>query len=280
MKKVGILYHPLNDSAHSWAEEINSSLSSTGIVTWVCSAWEEKRARSLLNGTELILSIGGDGTILRAAQVVMSTGVPITGINLGNLGFMTELAIDDLKFPLHELLQGNGWLDQRAALEATAPPVKESESPRTFYALNDVVLARGAIVRMVTIATSVDDETFTNYRADGLIIATATGSTGYSLAAGGPILNPQAREMLLTPILPHLSRPQSLVLPESSTITLTLKSANQATMSIDGHINLPVSTGETITVKRSAHTINFLRAYPENSFYTKLEQKLRGKRIR
>lgn len=280
MKKVGILYHPLNDSARLWAEKLLNSLSAAGIITWVCSAWEENKARHLLNGTELILSIGGDGTILRAAQVVMSTEIPITGINLGNLGFMTELTIDDLKTPLNELLQGNGWLDQRAVLEATVPPGKDSETPRTFYALNDVVLARGAIVRMVTVETSVDDETFTNYRADGLIIATATGSTGYSLAAGGPILNPQARDMLLTPILPHLNRAQSLVLPESDTITLTLKSANQATLSIDGHINLPVSTGETITVKRSTHTINFLRTYPENSFYIKLEQKLRGKQIK
>jgi NAD+ kinase len=275
MKKVGILYHPLNDSARLRAEHLNLSLPADGIATWVCSAWEEKRARSLLNGTELILSIGGDGTILRAAQVVIGTDIPVTGINLGNLGFMTELKTDELTTRLPELLQGKGWLDQRAVLEAVIP--QEKEAPRIVCALNDVVLARGAIVRMVTIETSVDGEPFTNYRADGLIIATATGSTGYSLAAGGPILHPQATEILMTPILPHLSRSQSLVLPESSAISLTLKSTNQATLSVDGHINLPISSGEIITVKRSTHTINFWRALPKNSYYVKLEQKLKGK---
>jgi NAD+ kinase len=276
MKKIGILYHPLNDSARLRADELHKSLSAEGITTWVCSSWEEKRACSLLDGTDLILSIGGDGTILRAAQVVMGTNVPITGVNLGNLGFMTELSTDEINTRLHELLSGNGWLDKRAVLE-TAIPDKETGTLKIVYALNDVVLARGAIVRMVTIDASIDNEPPTTYRADGLIMATATGSTGYSLAAGGPIMHPQADEILLTPILPHLSRSKSLVLSKTVKISLTLKSANQGTVSIDGHINLPVSTGETITIKRSKNTVSFLRSYPESSFYVKLEQKLKGK---
>ncbi|MBN1368223.1 MAG: NAD(+)/NADH kinase [Dehalococcoidales bacterium] len=275
MKKVGILYHPLNDSARLKAEELHNYLSATGIATWTCSAWEEKKARSLLDDTGLILSIGGDGTILRAAQVVIGTEIPITGINLGNLGFMTELKTDEINTRLAALLQGEGWLDKRTVLEAAVPAEKATGLMRTVYALNDVVLARGAIVRMVTIETTVDNEPFITYRADGLIVATATGSTGYSLSAGGPILHPHATEILMTPILPHLRRAQSLILPESTVIALTLKSANQATLSIDGHINLPVSTGETITIKRSTHTVSFLRSYPENSYYVKLEQKLK-----
>ena len=135
MKKVGILYHPLNDSARFRAEELHRSLSSGGTATWVCSAWEDKRARSLLTDTELILSIGGDGTILRAAQVVMGTGIPITGINLGNLGFMTELKTDELDTRLNDLLSGNGWLDKRAVLEAVIPPDKDTNTSRTPFTL-------------------------------------------------------------------------------------------------------------------------------------------------
>ena len=276
MKIIGILYHPLNNAAHLRADELHKSLLSEGITAWVCSAWEEKKAYSLLDGTELILSIGGDGTILRAAQVVMGTGVPIIGINLGNLGFMTELRADEINTRLKDLLRGNGWLDKRAVLEAVIPD-KESGTHKTVYALNDVVVARGAIVRMITVEISVDREPAATHRADGLIVATATGSTGYSLAAGGPILHPQSPDILLTPILPHLSKTQSIVLPKTSIIALTLKSANQGTVSIDGHINLPVSTGETVTVKHSKNTVSFLRSYPENSFYAKLEQKLKGK---
>ncbi len=277
MKKVGILYHPLNESARVFAEELHSSLPMTGILTWVSSAWEEKKARSLLNGTDLVLSIGGDGTVLRAAQIVNGTDIPITGINLGNLGFMTELKTDEIKPKLYDLLSGNGWLDKRSILEAVIPAEKGSDSVRTVFALNDVVLARGAIVRMVTIETNINGETFTTYRADGLILSTATGSTGYSLAAGGPILHPQATEFLLTPILPHLAPARCLILPESSIVKLTLKSSTQATLSIDGHINLPISTGDEITVKRSPHTVSFWRALPQNSYYVKLEQKLKGK---
>ncbi len=275
MKKVGILYHPLNAAARSLAEKLSGSLPAQGLITWLCSAWEEKQARSQLNNTELILSIGGDGTILRAAQVVIDTGIPITGINLGNLGFMTELKADEVNYKLNELLKGDGWLDKRAILETELPA--ESGTPRTYLALNDVVLARGAIVRMITIETAVDGEHFATYRADGLILATATGSTGYSLAAGGPILHPQATEFVMTPILPHLINLGSTILPETSIVRLNLKTSSLATLSIDGHINLPVADNAFITVKRSLNTINFLRAHPKTSFYATLEQKLKGK---
>jgi NAD+ kinase len=275
MKKVGILYHPLNESARTLAEELISFLPAKGVAPWLCSAWEEEKARCQLDSTELILSIGGDGTILRAAQVVIGTDVPITGINLGNLGFMTELKASEIKSKLIELLAGHGWLDKRAILEAELPT--ETKASQTYFALNDVVLARGAIVRMITMEAVIDGEHFATYRADGLILATATGSTGYSLAAGGTILHPQATEFVMTPILTHLSPSHSMVLPESSTIKLTLKTTIPATLSIDGHINLPVSGGIIITIKRSPHTISFLRAHPKTSFYITLEQKLKGK---
>jgi NAD+ kinase len=278
MKKAGILYHPLNTSARTLAEELKGFLPARGVVAWVCSAWEEENARCQLNNTELILSIGGDGTILRAAQVAVTSDIPITGINMGNLGFMTELKADEIKSKLVELLEGHGWLDKRSMLEAqfSTENAAMGES-RTYLALNDVVLARGAIVRMINIDTEIDGEHLASYRADGLILATATGSTGYALAAGGPILHPQANEFVMTPILTHLSPSHSLVLPESSTVKLTLKTTIPATLSIDGHINLPVSGGNSITVKRSPHTISFLRAHPKTSFYITLEQKLKGK---
>jgi NAD+ kinase len=278
MKKVGILYHPLNESARTLAEELKRFLPTRGVVAWVCSAWEEENARCQLDSTELILSIGGDGTILRAAQVAVTSDIPITGINLGNLGFMTELKADEVATKLIGLLDGRGWLDKRSTLEAqfSTENAAIGES-RVYLALNDVVLARGAIVRMINIDTEIDGEHLASYRADGLILATATGSTGYTLAAGGPILHPQANEFVMTPILPHLSSSHSLVLPGASIVKLSLKTASPATLSIDGHINLSVSGGTIITVKRSSYTIKFLRVKPQTSFYTTLEQKLKGK---
>jgi NAD+ kinase len=275
VKRVGILYHPLNDAAFTLAKELRSFLEARGVSAWLCSAWEGEAAQAQVNNTDLVLTVGGDGTILRAAQAVVPNLIPITGINLGKLGFMTELKADEAKAKLTALLAGEGWLDERAMLEAELAGDKEPS--RRFYALNDVVVARGAIARLIYIDTLIDGEPLTTYKADGVIVATATGSTGYSLAAGGPILHPRANEFLLLPILPHLSLPYSMVLPSTAVVKLHVTTSHQATLSIDGHINLPLSSGAVITVRHSSNRVQFLRIHPEASFYSSLEQKLKGK---
>ncbi len=279
MKRVGILYHPMIEAAYILAKELQEFLDSSGISIWLCSAWEGEKARAQVNGTDLIISIGGDGTILRAAQVVVPKLTPLTGINLGKLGFMTELGADEALSKLPALLAGEGWIDERSMLETELLPTDERhEPPHMFYALNDVVVARGATARMVYIEATIDGQPLTTYKADGVVVATATGSTGYSLAAGGPILHPQAKEFLLLPILAHLSSAYTLVLPSTAVVKLRISTAHQATLSIDGHINLPLSNDAIITVKHSPAVTRFLRIRPENSFYSSLEQRLKGKR--
>ena len=279
VKNIGILYHPMIEAAHTLAKELQQFLGSKGISAWVCSAWEGEKARAQVNDTDLILTVGGDGTILRAAQAAVPSRTPITGINLGKLGFMTELSADEAMEKLPALLAGEGWIDERAMLEAELSLADQApEPPHIFCALNDVVIARGAIARVVYLEASIDGELLTTYKSDGAIVATATGSTGYSLAAGGPILHPQAKEFLLLPILPHLSPAYTVVLPSTTVVTLRLSTAHQATLSIDGHINLPLNSGATVTVKRSANTARFLRIYPKTLFYSTLEQRLKGKR--
>ncbi len=278
MKRVGILYHPMKAAAYTLAKKLEEFLSSKGLSVWLCSAWEGEAARAQINNTDLILSIGGDGTILRAAQVAVPRPTPITGINLGNLGFMTELSVDEAEEKLTALLAGEGWIDERSLLQAELSPAEEEHKPpQKFYALNDVVVARGAVARIIYVEVSIDSEPLTTYKADGVIVATATGSTGYALAAGGPILHPQAKELLLLPITPHLSSSYILVLPSTSAVKLCLDTTHPATLSIDGHINLPLSGGAVITVKHSSNTIRFLRIHRESSFYGSLEQRLKGK---
>ncbi len=279
MKKVGILYHPMIKAAHTLAKELEEFLVSRGVSVWLCSAWERETARSQVDDTDLVLSIGGDGTILRAAQAVVPGSAPITGVNLGKLGFMTELSVDEAADKLTALLAGEGWIDERALLEAeVASADGEQEAPGVFYALNDVVVARGVVAQMINIEASIDGKLLTTYKADGVIVATATGSTGYSLAAGGPILHPQANEFLLLPILPHLSSAYPLVLPAAAVLQLRINTVYGATLSIDGHINLPLLDGAVITVRHSSNTTRFLRIHPETSFYASLEQRLKGKR--
>ena len=276
MKRIGILYHPMIEAAYSLAKKLDKFLGSGGVSVWLCSAWGGEKARAQVNNTDLILSIGGDGTILRAAQAVVPRPIPITGINLGKLGFMTELSADEAMAELPALLAGEGWIDERALLEAELS-VSGEESFSIFYALNDVVVARGAVARTVRIEASVDGEVLTTYKGDGVIVATATGSTGYSLAAGGPVLHPQAKEFLMLPILPHLSSDYTLVLPSTVVVTLNVGAAHQAALSIDGHINLPLSSGATVTIKHSSNKTLFLRIHPQASFYSSLEQRLKGK---
>jgi len=276
IKKIGILYHPKIKPALAQAKELEDFLTARGVSVWLCSAWEGEQAKSQVNGTELMLTIGGDGTILRAAQVAFPAEIPIIGVNLGRLGFMTELSAGEAKEKLPALLEGGGWVDERAMLEAEIQP-GESEPPRTFHALNDVVVARGAVARVVYVEASIDGEALTTYKGDGVIVATATGSTGYSLAAGGPILYPRAKEFLLLPVVPHLSPPYPMVLPATAVVRLRLATTHQATLGIDGHVNLPLTSGAVITVKQSSRVGRFLRVHPEASFYSSLGQKLKGK---
>ena len=138
MRKIGILYHPMKEAAQPLAEKLERFLDTRGIPAWICSAWEVEAAKAQVNGTDLILSIGGDGTILRAAQTIVPEPIPITGINLGHLGFMTELSVDEAEDKLAALLDGNGWIDERCLLQAELSfENKKNKQPQKFYALND-----------------------------------------------------------------------------------------------------------------------------------------------
>jgi NAD+ kinase len=276
VKRIGILYHPLNRSAAPLAEELAAFLTGLGVKAWLCSAWDGETAGCQLDDTDLILTIGGDGTILRAAQMAARLSVPVTGVNLGRLGFLTELGPADARDRLTAIAAGEGWLDERTMIDVKLVS-PGSEETQTFLALNDVVAARGEIARMILVDASINGEPFGAYKADGVIVATATGSTGYALSAGGPILHPQSRELVLVPILPHLSFAYPLVLPSSSTISLGIGAVHPATLSIDGHLNLPLADGASLTVSESRYKTRFLRIQPRDYFYRSLEKRLKGK---
>lgn len=274
MKKIGILYHPKVEATRVKAGEIEDFIKKQGISVWTCSSWDSKGAGDLLNGTDLLLTVGGDGTLLRAAQIALSHDVPILGINLGKLGFMTELEAAEALDKLPVLLGGKGCIDERCMLRVE---IKTNGVPRTYHALNDIVVARGEIARLIRIKVDIDGQHIATYKADGLILATATGSTGYNLAAGGPIMYPRSRDFLLVPVSPHLSMDKPLVLPEEARVALCLDTYHAATLSIDGHINLPLSGGDTLVVEHSPNTTRFWRIRPQGSFYNILEEKLLGK---
>jgi NAD+ kinase len=269
-KKVGILFQPKIAAAEDLARQLAKVVGDLGVAVWVCSAWEEDRAREQAGETELVISLGGDGTILRAARVASPLSIPILGVNLGRLGFMTELRPDDALSRVPAFVKGEGWGEERAMLQAEL--VSSDMSP--FHALNDVVVGRGERCRLIRVKATVDGELVTTYKCDGLILATATGSTGYSLAAGGPMLHPLAREILLQPIAAHLSLGTALVLPSEATVELEVRTTHQATLSIDGQIEVPLSDGAVVRVRRSPHITRLMRTQRSTLFYETLMQKL------
>ena len=269
VKRIGILYHPQLEKARDLADKLEGLLSSQKIYCWKCSAWDENKAKPQVAGSDLIFSIGGDGTILHVARTITPLSVPILGINLGKLGFITEVTSNEVLANLPNLLKGEGWIEERAMLEAQV-------EGKSFHALNDVVL-RSVAVRLVNIEVEIDSEVITTYRADGVITATATGSTSYSLAAGGPILHPQSKEVIIQPISCHLGLSYALVLPSQSIVDLKVAHGDRVMLSLDGQIELPLSDGQNVRVKLSPHVARFLRTHQPTYFYSTLWQKLRGK---
>lgn len=276
MKIIGVLYHPKVAATREKAQEIMAFLVSQGVSVWECSSWDTDKIESSLVGTDLVITVGGDGTILRAARITADRKIPITGINLGKLGFMTEFDAGEAIEKLPELLNDKGWIDERAMLRAEVVTGCETQ---VYHALNDVVVARGEIARLIRVETSINGEMLTTYKTDGLIIATATGSTGYALAAGGPIMYPQSQDILVVPIASHLCLDSALVLPGQSEIKLILDTYHGAIISVDGHVNLRLSGGDQVRLKRSDLTTRFLRTKPEGYFFRDLEERLYGKRF-
>ncbi|AGG06097.1 inorganic polyphosphate kinase [Dehalococcoides mccartyi] len=274
-KKIGIIYHPLNPAACDLAIKLAAKLDALGIENWSDSAWQADKLTSKMQNTQLILTTGGDGTILRTAHAILPLEIPILSVNLGKVGFMTELSPEDAISGLEKVLAGDGWIDERSLLEAEYLPHDSAQS-RQFFVMNDAVVARGQVARVICVSVDINSQPFTTYKADGAIVSTATGSTGYSYAAGGPVLQPNSADIILTPILPHLGRGYSLVLPSDSTVDLQVNTWHEATLSIDGFINMQVSSGDTLRLRRSSKKVKFMRLRPNNYFYKELDTKLKG----
>jgi NAD+ kinase len=185
---------------------------------------------------------------------------------------MTELKADEAFDKLPRLLSGEGWIEERAML--AAEPLSQG---KVFHAMNDVFVGRRSLARLVWVETRVNGKILATHRADGVIVATATGSTGYSLASGGPILCPQAKEIIFKPVCPHLALDRAVVLPPKAEIQLKVTTTHEAMLSIDGQVELPLSSGDEVKVKRSPHVARFLRIRPKAYFYSYLESRLKGK---
>ena len=221
---------------------------------------------------DLVLVLGGDGTMLRAARLVEERSVPILGVNLGGLGFLTECTIEAMYDSLEKIFAQEFYVDHRLRLQAHIRHKNGNQQQQT--ALNDAVISKGTSGRMITTSIHVDKQFVTTLRGDGLIIASPTGSTAYSMSAGGPILEPTLETLVLTPISPHTLTHRPLLVPSQVSLEITLTSHEGGTVTIDGQIGSAMEHEDTLTISASPHRTRLIR-FPDLTYYDLLRNKLK-----
>lgn len=238
------------------------------------STLAHEEADDRLRDTDLIVTVGGDGTILRGMHAASLYGIPVLGVNMGRVGFMSEIDSGDALDGIEWYLDGNGRIDERVMLKVTL----DDDTEDFLHALNDVTVHRGAELRMIEVKAVVDGVELSTYRGDGLIVATSTGSTSYTLQLGGPVIDPNSPVFLLKPIAGHMSQFGGVILDSSSSLELTLGSSTDATLTVDGYISRTMRDGDSVLLSRSERSAKFLRREPKSAFWEGLSHRL-GMRI-
>jgi NAD+ kinase len=263
-----VMAYPKIPDAFAEADSIVKFLREKGFDAPQGSLYDEGlRQRVMNNEFDLMIAIGGDGTMLRAGHLCAPYGLPILGINLGRLGFLIQIERNEWREMLERLFRGEAWIEHRMML--SAEHLRGAEVLGRWHALNEVVVSRGLNLRPVRLAASVDGRLLTTYVCDGLIASTPTGSTAYALAAGGPILPPDLRNILIVPIAPHLSVDRAVVLSEGSSVSIIVKSDNSV-VSVDGQPPLSVAEDDHVDVRAAEYAAQFVRFGDPGYFYRNL----------
>ena len=281
MKKIGILVKAQKEATDK-AKELETWLKAKGIEVLIkqnipapitskeCLVENIPKAPSDLS---CIVILGGDGTFLSGIRWVQDTGVPVLGVNLGDFGFLTEYSADQLFAIMEEIISDSFTTEERILLLAKV--LRDGEGVACQTVLNDVVINKEALARIVHFRTYIDDDYLTTFKADGLIVASPTGSTAYSLSAGGPIVHPSLKTIILTPICPFTLTNRPLILPDTATIKIKIdKQDSNVFLTFDGQVGLHVTYQDSIVVEKAPHTIHMIRT-PGLSYYDVLKAKLR-----
>ena len=273
-RHIAIGVHPKMAEAFDLAETMARFVEARGLTCTRGSLYEDHLRHSVIGGgADLLIVLGGDGTMLRGGHLVAPSGVPMLGINLGRLGFLIETQRDEWQPALEHILAGDFRLEERMTLRAQHLPAAGGEGG-SWDVINECVVGRGQTVRPVRLTAEIDGRYLTTYVADALIAATPTGSTAYALAAGGPILPPTLRNILLMPVAPHLSFDRAVVLHEGSWVRMTVYSDHEALLSIDGQAPVRLADGDAVDVRAGEHSVAFVRLQDPGGFYRNLTSRM------
>jgi NAD+ kinase len=277
-RRIAVAGHPRHDAIRPVLDELRRAADAHGAELLVEEAllelWPDARGFDPAD-VDLLITLGGDGTLLRGARGVAAAHTPVLGVNLGHLGFLTSLAVSDLPLGLEAIFRGDYWLDVRSTLEARVTGA-DGTNGDTFIAINDAVLHKGGFARVIRFAVHVgpDHQEVGTYTADGIILATPTGSTAYSLSAGGPIVVPSMDCIVATPICPHTLVVRPLVLPMDLKLTVTpLAGIEEVILTVDGQDGAYLRPGDHLAVRRGEPTVPLIRLAGQN-FFSTLRRKL------
>jgi NAD+ kinase len=279
-KSVGILTKPkfpevertLQDVV-SWlrARRIDVILDTTSAILLGEQGGYQKT--QLANKADILLVLGGDGTMLTAARLAGERSIPILGVNMGGLGFLTEVRLENLYSSLERVFANDFVLDERLMLQTHVH--RHGETVARGVVLNDVVISKGTLARMIELKIAIQGRFVTNLRGDGLIVSSPTGSTAYSLSAGGPIIDPAVQSLILTPVCPHTLTHRPLIVPGNVEIDVTLTSKDDGAMAtLDGQVGVAITQGDTVVIQTSEHRTRLIR-FPESNYYDVLREKLK-----
>lgn len=270
--RFGFAHNPTNPDAQAALARAEAWCRERGIETWDSAAEDQDRIAASCPGSSVVCVLGGDGTFLRSARAIGDSGVPALGINLGRVGFLAKVETDGLERALAQVLEGDYSIEERFRISATV--VRGDGSSETHACLNEVVVARGHRVRMIQVEVEVSGSHLATYVADGVVVATPTGSTAYSFSAGGAILDPRLRNMIITPVAAYLTSLHSVVAGEEHTVTLQLRHApSAAVVSVDGQWDLPLAVGDRVEVRALPAPLRLLEPTGSTPFYDLLRTK-------
>lgn len=272
--RIGLAYNPTNDAALELRERAAGWCQVRGIDQWAAAAGDLGELVARLPGTDVLVVLGGDGTFLRAARAVAEVDVPLLGINLGKIGFLSKVEAHELEPILAQIVEGDVDIEPRMALRGEILPGGREGMGAPFLALNDVVVARGSLARVCHLDVSIGPSHLATFVADGLIVASPTGSTGYSFSAGGPILDPTSRNLVVTPIAGYLSAIRSVVVSPRHTVACRVLEAHEALVSIDGREDHGLHVGDVVTVAAFERPIRFVEPHGRPPFWDLLRQKV------
>mgnify|MGYP001164236322 CR=1 FL=1 len=278
--RAGVLFHPRVPESRALADRLAASLTAAGAACDVADAWHDVDAlERTVRGSDWLVVLGGDGTMLRVARLAAAADVPLIGVNFGRLGFLTEVEPADAEAAVHRVAVGEAVVEPRVLLRCTGHIGGQAIGP--LDAVNDVFVGRGRVSRPVRLDASIDGTPYLRYFADGLIVATPTGSTAYSLSAGGPVVDPAMAALVVTPVVPHPVPVKTLVLAAERAIDIVVRTDYDAILAVDGGPAHDLADGDHVRIVLSPHRARFLRLGPSASFYAGLVERLqRGKSVR